>query len=209
VALGIVLALCVVLVLLEWFWRPNPTRAHGEQPDVFSAYLFGYPAIVRPLPTSCGDPQRYYTDRAQTIIVANQTVSAIYALRFLFAVASNRSHDPGIPWSALNSLVIRNLSSDRVGSLKSPPNQMVQFSQNISDQSLHKSAISARFSNVGFDQSFSNAIVYAEVWCDGQEGAEYAYFARDTKHGNKWYVESVRRVKGSGPTEQSFQSDSR
>jgi hypothetical protein len=203
VTLGAVLALCVFVALLQWFWRPDPARTHGEQADVFSAYLFEYPAIARPLPALCGDTQRYYSERSQSVVVASQTVSANYALRFLFAATSIRSLDPGIPWSALDNLVIRNLFSDRVSTLKSPPNTTIDFSQAVSDQRLHAAALSVRFSNVGFDQNFSNAIVYTEVWCDGREGAEYAYFARDAKHGNQWYVASIRRVKGGGPTGQS------
>lgn len=207
VTLNAVLALCVVVALLQWFWRPNPARAHGEQAGVFSAYLFEYPAIARPLGTLCGSTQRYYAGVSQNIVVASQTVSAIYAPRFLFAATSIRSHDPGVPWSAINNLVIRNLFSDRVSALKSPPNITVDFSRNVSDQRSYAPALSVRFSNVGFDQDFSNAIVYAEVWCDGREGAEYAYFAKDAKHGNHWYVASVHRVRGGGPIGQSARAN--
>jgi hypothetical protein len=198
VTLSSVLTLCILFALLQWVWRPNPAKAHSEQAAIFSVYLFEYPVLARPLPTLCGDPQRYYSGRSQSIVVASQTVSGIYAPRFLFAAASIKSRDTGIPWSALDNFVVRNLFSDRVGALKSPPNQTVNFSQNVPDQILHEPALSVHFSNVGFDQGFSNAIVYAEVRCDRQEGAEYAYFARDRKHGNQWYVASIRRVKGSG-----------
>ncbi len=163
-----------------YLWlRSEPAQASSEQLKVFQAYLYEVPVLEKPLPVVCDSPQNW------AVGTASLSISSIPE-----GASSLKGEMKRASWiqrRVFASFLVRNLRPQVLDTAR-----LASFGAGGSPQSSspvrNSSESVARLSQVGFSDNYDEAMLYADIKCGALSGSEFAYFARDVKHGNHWYV---------------------
>jgi hypothetical protein len=158
-------------------------RVQVEQGAAYQSYLFEWPStFAQDLPASCGDPLagKYEID---------EYTQSVWSAGGIASLRNERRAAAWVPLSTASTFALRNLTTSKVNLVGLSfwgGKQDLRYA--VSSNSAPLGYGRVRLSNAGFDRSFTVGMFYAEVSCNGTTGREYVYIARDSKHGNRWYV---------------------
>jgi hypothetical protein len=173
-----VIALTGTAVCFYFCLRSDPSKVSTEQLAVFQTYLYSRPVLEKPLPVVCDLPRKWNVDRWSVDIWSSPHTALL--------LKDEMKRASWIQRRVFETFTVRNLRShplDRASLI--PPNQAggAEYAPIPGSEEP-----AARLSQVGFSKDFSEAMLFAEVRCGEITRSEFAYFARDVKHGNRWYV---------------------